>query len=171
MLPRNWRWRLLWMVSDRFVVGVTGVVFNARDELLLGHHVYRSGIVWGLPGGGVRHGESLEDATYREILEETGLPVQVGCLLQVNLDVRRPLLNAYFSCAAGGTPQPRANRELFEVGFYPLDALPGTVDPEQWAIVQRALRVRGRPELSLHIPTGRIKTFETTGRPTYRGGP
>ena len=153
-LPRRWRWRLLWAFSDRYVVGVTGVVLNARDELLLAHHVYRKGIVWGLPGGGVQHGESLEHAVHREILEETGVSVRVDYLLQVDLDVRRPLLNATFSCSAAGTPQPRANAELFEVGFYPLDALPGTVDRGQWAMVHRALQVRERPELARTIPTG-----------------
>jgi hypothetical protein len=92
---------------------------------------------------------------HREILEETGVSVRVDYLLQVDLDVRKPLLNATFSCSAEGTPQPRANEELFEAGFYPLDDLPGTVDRGQWAMVHRALQVRERPELALTIPTGR----------------
>jgi ADP-ribose pyrophosphatase YjhB (NUDIX family) len=154
MLPRPWRWRLLWLVSDHFLVGVTGVVLNARDELLLAHHVYRKGIVWGLPGGGVKHGESLEHAMQREILEETGLAAHVHCLVQVNLDVRRPLLNAYFLCQVEGTPQPQTNRELFEAGFFPLDAHPGPIDPYQWSVVQRALEIRSQPELALSVSTG-----------------
>jgi ADP-ribose pyrophosphatase YjhB (NUDIX family) len=133
-------------MSDRFVVGVTGVVLNARNELLLAHHVYRSGIVWGLPGGGVQHGESLEHAMRREVLEETGLSVEVSGLLQVSLDARRPLLNCYFLCTVEGTPQPLANGELFEAGFYSLNALPGAIDPDQRAVVQRALRVRWRAD-------------------------
>jgi 8-oxo-dGTP diphosphatase len=140
-IPDNWRWYLLWLFSDRFVVGVTGVVLNARDEVLLAHHVYRSGITWGLPGGGVKHRESFERAMHREILEETGLPVRVGELLQVDLNEKRPLMNLYFRCTVEGAPRPRVNQELFEAGFYSLDNLPGAVDPDQIVIIERALRV------------------------------
>jgi len=152
-IPTNWRWRLLWLFSDRFAVGVTGVVLNARDEVLLAHHVYRDNITWGLPGGGVKHGESFERAMYREILEETGISVTVNELLQVDLNEERPLINLFFYCAAKGTPQPKVNQELFEAGFYALDSLPGTVDPDQIVIIQRALRVRETPELAWTILT------------------
>jgi len=152
-LPQNWRWHLLWLISDRFVVGVTGAVLNARDEVLLARHVYRSGITWGLPGGGVQHGESFERAMHREILEETGIPVTVHELLQVDLSEQRPQMNLYFYCTTKGMPQPEVNGELFEAGFYALDSLPGQVDPDQVVIVQRALRIRQRPELAWVIPT------------------
>ena len=152
-IPRNWRWRLLWLISDRFIVGVTGVVLNARDEVLLARHVYRSGITWGLPGGGVQHGESFEQAMHREILEETGISITVHELLQVDLCEKRPQMNLYFGCTAEGTPQPGVNGELFEAGFYALDSLPGRIDPDQMVIIQRALRMGEMPELAGAIPT------------------
>ncbi|MGN6330816.1 MAG: NUDIX hydrolase [Motilibacteraceae bacterium] len=43
---------------------------------------------WTLPGGGVEHGEHPRDAVVREFLEETGLPADVGALLDVD-SVRR----------------------------------------------------------------------------------
>ena len=43
---------------------------------------------WFLPGGGVQHGENPVDSLRREILEESGLEVELGPLLDILSDVR-----------------------------------------------------------------------------------
>jgi 8-oxo-dGTP diphosphatase len=43
----------------------------------------RPGACWSVPGGGVEYEESLEDAVTREVLEETGYHVALGCSTDV----------------------------------------------------------------------------------------
>ncbi len=145
-LSKLWKWVppslrhcLRWTFSPKFLVGVTGVVLNARGQVLLGQHVYRSGIVWGLPGGGVGRDENLQQALRREIREETGLQVHVRDLLLVTLTPNIRTLDIFFWCAVEGTPKPTPGPELLQVDFFSLDALPGVVDPRQLTLVRWAL--------------------------------
>jgi len=55
------------------------------DKILLIQHSY-AGQHWNLPGGGIKKGESLQDAAKREVLEETG--VKVGDLKQIDQFLR-----------------------------------------------------------------------------------
>ena len=68
---------------DRPVVGVGGVVIdNGRALIVKRAHEPRKG-EWSLPGGIVELGETLVEATRREIKEETGLDVEVGEVIEV----------------------------------------------------------------------------------------
>ena len=66
--------------------------------------------LWSIPGGRIEPGETDSDAVVREMLEETGLTVQVGRLLG---RVRRPGLDGavidirdYAATVTGGTLRP-----------------------------------------------------------------
>jgi 8-oxo-dGTP diphosphatase len=60
---------------DRPIVAVGAVIFDGRREPLRG--------AWSLPGGAVEIGETLDAALAREVLEETGLSVEVGPVIDV----------------------------------------------------------------------------------------
>jgi ADP-ribose pyrophosphatase YjhB (NUDIX family) len=145
--PRGLRWRAMWVIGPRYVVGVTGVVLNARDEVLLAHHVFRDRIAWGLPGGAIRYNERLQDAIHREIQEETGISVEVGPMLQVAIHPEWPNLTCSFLCTVQGTPHVQVNGELFAAGFYALDDLPARISRGQRELIEYALHVRERPEV------------------------
>lgn len=62
---------------DRPVVGVGGVVIEDGRALLIKRGSEPLLGQWSIPGGTLELGESLQDGVARELLEETGLEVQV----------------------------------------------------------------------------------------------
>jgi ADP-ribose pyrophosphatase YjhB (NUDIX family) len=90
---------------------------------------------WGLPGGYVEPGESVLDATAREVLEETGYRVEVGELIGVYSDPARQVIaysetdrvqavNLCFDALAVAPGAPTTPEETLDTGFFPHDALP-----------------------------------------------
>jgi 8-oxo-dGTP diphosphatase len=74
---------------SRPVVGVGAVVFDADRVLLVKRANEPLKGEWSLPGGAVEIGETLEAAGAREVLEETGLAVDVGPVVEVLDRVQR----------------------------------------------------------------------------------
>jgi len=68
---------------ERPIVAVGAVILDGESVLLIqrGHEPLKG--EWSLPGGTVEVGETLAEALVREVLEETGLQVVVGPLVEV----------------------------------------------------------------------------------------
>jgi 8-oxo-dGTP diphosphatase len=68
---------------DRPFVGVGAVIVQGEEVVLIKRRFDPMAGQWSLPGGAVEVGESLTDCVAREILEETGLVVEVGPIVEV----------------------------------------------------------------------------------------
>ena len=68
---------------DRPIVGVGAVIVDEGKVLLIRRRDEPLKGEWSLPGGMVEVGETLESALMREMLEETGLRVDVGPVVEV----------------------------------------------------------------------------------------
>jgi len=62
-------------VMPTHIIAAAGVVLNEQDEVLL-VKTHRGG--WVFPGGQVEVGENVIDAVKREIMEESGIEIEVG---------------------------------------------------------------------------------------------
>ncbi len=114
----------------QFEVGVSAVVFDDQERILLGHR--RDMDLWDLPGGGADPGELPTEATIRETKEETGLDVEVVRLLGIG--VRESLLGFVFLCRAVGG-ELTSTDETDAVAFFARSDLPEMITPRKRAII------------------------------------
>ena len=81
---------------------------------------------WCIPAGYVDYGEEIRAAAAREVLEEAGVAVEVGDVIEVASnfpDPARLTVGVWFSGTIIGG-EPVAGDDADEVGWFPLDGLP-----------------------------------------------
>ena len=143
-LAKLWRllrgtpqWYILWFAHDKFVIGVSGVILNEHNQiLLLRHRFWRPGS-WGLPSGYANRKEKLEDTLRREVHEETGYEVQITRFLRMVSGYRLRLEVSYAGRLNGGSFQLDP-KEIIEARFFDRHALPVGLLPSHREIIALA---------------------------------
>jgi ADP-ribose pyrophosphatase YjhB (NUDIX family) len=134
------------------LVGANVLILDDRGRLLLMHRADTGD--WGLPGGFMEPGETVEEAARREVREETGLEVGRLALLGVfsgpefyfeysNGDQVFGVAVAYVADAFDGELRGDASESL-ELRFFALDELPDAMLPVDRPLVEHYLRAKGQ---------------------------
>jgi ADP-ribose pyrophosphatase YjhB (NUDIX family) len=114
-------------VHYRNPASAAGVVVVERDRVLLVKRRFDpfKGL-WVIPSGFMEYDEDVRTTAAREVLEETGLAVELDALHAVESCFDDPRGNAllvlFRGHVAGGSP--RAGDDAEDVRFFPLNALP-----------------------------------------------
>lgn len=118
---------------DSIRPGTCAIIFDDGGNILLEQRSDNG--FWGLPGGGVEVGESVEQAVKREVMEETALLVEVKRLVGVYSDPLQYNISSYpsgdivqwvtmvFECVHIDG-ELRISHESTDIGYFDINHLP-----------------------------------------------
>ena len=140
--------RLLVGHRPLIMAGAAVLIFDETNRLLLQHR--QDNQQWGLIGGSMEIGESLEETARREVFEETGLELeeitwfglfsgQEFIYKYPNGDVVVNVIATYISKEFRGTIMT-AEEEGYQVRFFDLSELPKDLSPPDRPIIEQYLR-------------------------------
>jgi mutator protein MutT len=139
---------------DRPIVAVGAVILDGDRVLLIQRGREPMKGAWSLPGGAVEVGETLDAALAREVLEETGLSVEVGPVVEVldrvqfdadgRVEYHYVIIDYLCRVFAGSAASGSDARDVRWVRVDDLDEL--RVTAKAIAVIQKALeRAREKP--------------------------
>ncbi|MFJ6675883.1 NUDIX hydrolase [Actinosynnema sp. NPDC091369] len=127
--------------TPRHSVSVAGIVVNDSGQVLVIRR--RDNGHWEPPGGVLEVAETFEEGVRREVLEETGISVQVQRLTGVYKNMQRGIVALVYRCTALDEPV-HATAEATEVRWMTLDEVREAMSPAY------AVRVTDAFEPELH---------------------
>lgn len=144
MLVRLWRlmkgplqWYALWLAHHKFIIGVSGVILDDAQRILLLRHCFWKPGSWGLPGGYAERHEKLEETLCWELREETGYRTRVDSLIRLVSRYKLGIEASYRGHFLGGELQLDP-KEVLEARFFALDELPYGLLPSHREIIALA---------------------------------
>ncbi|GIO29838.1 MULTISPECIES: NUDIX hydrolase [Paenibacillus] len=146
-----------YIMDLRKTVGSRPLIMAGACVLLLQDHrllleLREDNGCWGLPGGSLEPGESMEEVAKRELYEETGLLAEglelLGVFSGQELYYKYPhgdeVYNvvAAYVCSRYSGEIAEDGQEVKELRFFGLDSLPDSISPPDRPIIQRFLEMR-----------------------------
>jgi ADP-ribose pyrophosphatase YjhB (NUDIX family) len=125
--------RIVWRITRPRTIGVRAILLDRDGRIALVRHTYMD--QWYLPGGGVKKGESIDAALFRELAEEVGV---TGARIERVLGVyhsRREGKDDHiviFVVPVGQEASELRRADLAEIeeaGWFAPDALPAPLSP------------------------------------------
>lgn len=144
---------MLRQINDEFLVGVTGVIFNKKNHILILKHTYRK-TAWSLPGGYLQAKEHPREGLAREIKEETGFKVEVLKFLKSRTNRHGRLDLCYVGRYKSGTF--KASEEVSNFRFVTLNNLPKLIN-DQYDQITQGLEMK--KELDFEKRLDAVKNF------------
>lgn len=145
-MPPRARRRTVRTIAPSFTVGAIVFVERADGALLLARLAYRER--WGAPGGLLKRDEEAEAGARREVLEETGLAIELLGEPTVVVDPEPRRVDVVFRArpARGVDPSTAepGSPEIVELGWFDREALP-ELQPEAAAALIRLARASRSP--------------------------
>ena len=147
-----------WVMPTHIIAGA-GIVLNEKNEILM---VKTHNAGWVFPGGQVEVGENVIDAVKREVMEETGVDIEVGevfCIASNTgkhqgysgvKEVPTKIMLDFICKAKGGITRP--SDENSESAYFPKDKVLDLIQTP--AIIERYkafLEYAGRPTYMEYI--------------------
>jgi 8-oxo-dGTP pyrophosphatase MutT (NUDIX family) len=140
--------RLLVGHRPLIIPGAAVLIVNQQGELLLQHRTDNH--QWGLVGGSMEVGESLEQTARRETFEETGLQLDELAWFGLfsgpeliyecpNQDVVVNVVAVYIARQFSGNLKPE-QQEVQEVRFFKLKELPQDLSPPDRPVIEQYIR-------------------------------
>ena len=137
VLPPWLRLRIVRATQSKFTVSAAAIITNESGQVLLLNHAFRPFSGWGLPGGFITVREQPEDAIRREIREETGLELDDLKMFRVRTIGKH--VEMLFTANANGTAEIMSPREILELGWFDVDALPEKLSRSQKAVIREVI--------------------------------
>ena len=130
------------------MAGACVILVNSNNELLL--QLRKDNNCWGLAGGSLEIGETLEEVAKRELFEETGLTANNLSLFNVfsgqDFYYKYPhgdevyiVVTAYI-CRDYGGGLKREESEVQELKFFNLTELPSNISPPDLPIINEFIQ-------------------------------
>ena len=129
LLARIWRstpsWlrgTVTWAINGKVMVGVSGLLLDDSNQILLLRHRFHDAGIWGMPGGWLSPGETICDCWRREVKEELDLDTAVEGMI-CHRATRRTLEFFLLGRISGG--QVKIDPvEILEARFFSVEQLP-----------------------------------------------